>query len=299
MEVLQDVIFGAGTTIKQCQGVSHSNEVNLLIGRDSGDVDPALTAVLEAGPTTTATSFDVAGFIGVFGVTAGALVEAGTVSLPFQKRANGSTFAGASSHFTMTGTNAYGYPTQYTATQGGEATATADIMFLSTDGETAPLSSATGTSLSASTYNAAYSLGPAKIGSGMSFTQLPEVTGVTVAPGLQVEVRRFNGNPYPEKAVIVQRNPTIEITVADLDSIDDYGPMFSSNDNNDAVVYFRKALDGSARVSNATAQHIAFTLSGGIVTVQDFSAQDTSDGSATLLVTGKSLAVSATSAISI
>jgi len=293
MDALHDVIFGSGVAIKQCQSVDHSNNISLLIGRDSGDVDPAFTGVMEAEPSTSISSYDVAGVVGIFGVV-GASVSSGTVTLPFSRRAAGSTFAGTTSHFTVTGANAFGYPTSYTASQGQDASANVDIMFLSTNGLAAPLSSATGATLSANAYNVAYSLGPATIDG----TQVNEITSITVNPGLTVETRKYDGSVYPTVCVITQRNPTIELTVAKFDEIDTYGPMFVTNDSIDAVAYFRKCVDGSTRVADATAEHIAFTLSDGITTVERFGAQDTSDGSATIRITGKSLTVSATSAIS-
>lgn len=293
MEVLHDVIFGAGTAIKQCQTVSHTNNIEKYIGRNSGGASPEEVVVVSAEPTATVATFDIAGFVGIFGV-AGAAVSSGTVTLPFRKRANGSTYAGATSHFTMTGANAFGYPTSFTATQDSAATATAEIKFLSSDGKTNPLSSATGATLGAQAYNVSYTLGPA----GVNGTQIPEVTGITVNPGRIVQVKRFNGFPYATTCEVVTIDPTIEITFADFDAIDTYGPMFSSNIGNDVTSFFRKMADGSTRVADATAEHILFTLSGGICEISDFSASDTSDGSATLMVTGESLTVSATSAIS-
>lgn len=293
MDALHDVIFGSGVAIKQCQSLDHSNNINLLIGRNSGDVDPAFTAVMEAEPTATISSYDVAGMVGIFGV-AGASVSSGTVTLPFSRRAAGSTFAGTLSHFTVTGANAFGYPTSYTATQGQDATCTADIMFLSTTGLAAPISSATGATLSSNAYNVAYTLGPATIDG----TEVAQITGITVNPGLTVETRKYGGAVYPTLCVITQRNPTIELTVANFDEIDTYGPMWATNDSIDAVAYFRKCADGSTRVADATAEHVAFTLSDGITTIDRFGAQDTSDGSATIRITGKTLSVSATSAIS-
>ena len=293
MDGLYDAIFGSGVPIKQCQSTSLSNNLELFIGRDTGDVDPALTAVMKGEPTATITTYDVAGFISVFGVV-GASVSSGTVSLPYRKRAAGSTFAGTLSHFVLTGANAFGYPTIFTAQQDGEATATAEVRFLSTTGLANPLSSATSQTLSAQSYNAAYTLGGAEIND----VQVPEVTAVTINTGLQVEAKYYNGSVFPTSCVITQKNPTIEITFADADAIDTWGPMFSDNDSQDAVAYFRKLSAGSTRVADATAEHCAFTLSDGIITVPDYSAQDTADGSGTILITGKSLAASATSAIS-
>lgn len=293
MDVLHDLIFGSGTAIKQCQTVSHSNGINPLVGRNSGGAAPAFVGVMSAEPTATVTTMDVAGFVGIFGV-AGASVSSGTVTLPFRKRSAGSTYAGTSSHFTVTGANAFGYPTSYTASQDQAATATAEIKFLSSTGLAAPLSSATGATLASLAYNVNYTLGPA----GIDGTQVPEITSITVNPGLSVEVKMFNGSPYPESCVIVTTDPTIELTFADFDEIDTHGPMFSSNDGNDVTAYFRKMADGSTRVADATEEHIKFTLSDGLITIPDFSASDTADGSGTILITGKSLAVSAVSAIS-
>lgn len=293
MEVLHDVLFGAAVPIKQCQTVSHSNNVNPYIGRNAGGSAPAFVGVMSAEPTATVTSYDVAGLVGIFGVTV-ASVSAGTVTLPFRKRADGSTYAGTLSHFTMTGANAHGFPTSYTATQDSPASGTVEIKFMSTTGLAAPLTSATGATLGAQAFNTMYTLGPA----GVNGTQVPEITGITVNPGITYEVRMFNGSPYPEKCVIITTDPTIELTFADFDAIDTYGPMFTSNDSQDVTAYFRKMDDGSTRVADATAEHIKFTLSDGLNIVQDFSASDTGDGSATLMIHGKSLAVTATSAIS-
>lgn len=297
MDALHDLIFGTGVAVKQCQSVSHSNNINLLIARTTGDVDPSLTGVMDATPTTTVSSYDVAGLIGTFGATTGASVSSGTVTIPFSRRASGSTFAGSTSHFTVTGANAFGYPTSYTASQGQAASGTVDIMFFSSNGLAIPLSSATGASLSANAFSASYTIGPAKING----TQVSQITGATVNTGINVRAEIYDGNVYPLLAncVIDQRDPTIELTTALFDEIDTYGPMFATNDSQDVVVYFRKLSDGSTRVADATAEHIAFTLSDGIITVDQFSGQDNQDGSATIKITGKSLAVSATSAISV
>ena len=293
MEVVHDLIFGAGVPIKQCQTVSHSNNANPYVGRNSGGAAPAFVGLMSAEPTATFTTMDVAGFVGIFGV-AGASVTSGTVTIPYRKRTSGSTYAGTLSHFTMTGANAFGYPTSFTASQDQAASATAEIKFLSTTGLAAPLTTATGATLAAQSYNVSYTLGPA----GINGTQVPEITAITVNPGLQVEVRMFNGSPYPESCYVIQTDPTIELTFADFDSIDTYGPIFASNDGNDVTAFFRKMDDGSTRVADATAEHIKFTLSDGLITIPDFSASDTSDGSGTILITGKTLAVTATSAIS-
>ena len=297
MDALHDLIFGSGTAIKQCQSVDHNNNIQLLIGRDSGDTDPAFTGVMQATPTTSVSSFDVAGLISTFGATTGASVSSGTVTIPFSRRASGSTFAGTSSHFTMTGANAIGYATSYTASQGQAASGNVEIMFCSSDGLAAPLSSATGATLSANAFNAQYTLGPATVDG----TEVAQITAATVNTGINMRTEIYSGNSYPLLAncIIETRDPVIELTIANFDEIDTYGPMFITNDSQDVVVYFRKMADGSTRVSDATAEHIAFTLSDGIITVENFSGQDTQDGSATLRITGNSLAASATSAISI
>ncbi|MEQ8636910.1 hypothetical protein [Gimesia maris] len=293
MDVLHDLIFGSGTAIKQCQTVSHSNNIEKYVARNSGGASPEFVGVMSAEPRATVTSYDVAGFAGIFGV-AGASVSSGTVTLPFRKRASGSTYAGATSHFTMTGANAFGVPTTYSATQGQAASASGEIYFLSSNGIIDPLSSATDATLAAQAFNASYTLGPA----GIDGTQIPQVTGITVTTGRSIQTNAYNGYSYATSAEINLIDPTIEITIADFDEIDTYGPMFSSNVGNDVTAFFTKMADGGTRVANATEEHILFTLSGGLIEISEFSASDTSDGSATILITGESLTVSTTSAIS-
>jgi len=296
MDALHDLIFGSGTAIKQCQSVDHNNNITLLIGRNSGGTDPAETAVESAKPSSSVASYDVAGLISTFGVTTGALVTSGTVTVPWNRRSAGSTFAGDSSHFTMSGANATGYTTTFSASQGQAATGNAEIMFFSTDGKASPLSTATGATLSANAFNAQYTLGPATIDG----TEVTQITAATVNTGINMRSELYSGGVYPiqDNCVIETRDPVIELTFANFDQIDTYGPLFITNDSKDVVVYFRKLADGSTRVSDATGAHIAFTLSDGIITIENFSGQDTQDGSVTMRITGKSLAASATSAIS-
>lgn len=293
MDVLHDLIFGAGTAVKQCQTVTYTSNTETYTGRNSGGASPAEIVVMSAQPTTSVTTTDIAGFSAIFG-TLGANVTSGTVTVPMRKRANGSTYAGTSSHFTMTGANAYGFPTSYSATQGSAATATAQINYHSTTGLAAPLAAAVDATLAAQSYNVSYTLGPA----GVDGTQVPEITAITINPGLTVEVRLYNGSSYPEKSVIISIDPTMELTFADMDSVEEYGPIFTSNVGNDVTAFFRKMADGSTRVADATEEHMLFTLSGGVVVVDEFSGNDTSDASGTIMVKGESLTVSATSAIS-
>ena len=64
-------------------------------------------------------------------------------------------------------------------------------------------------------------------------------------------------------------------------------------------MFFRKGLDGSTFVPEATAEHIKFTLTGGLTKVQNVSAQGQDDGTASLMLSGKTIAVSTASAIAI
>jgi hypothetical protein len=135
-----------------------------------------------------------------------------------------------------------------------------------------------------------YDLGPVELNGG---AQLSGLTGVTINPGLTVDLKRYGGSVYPLNCYLKQRDPMIEFTFADFDAI----PSGVIASLTSAVAYLRKRADGSSHVADATATHIKFTLTGGMTQLDSAGAQGLEDGQVKISLIGKSLAVNTASAI--
>lgn len=291
-DVAYDAVLG-GLTLRQVRRSGVSPGIQLIAARASGAVAPSAFYVDQADARATFESMDVAGVIGGLSMQTGLFVSGGTLVIPWNRRANGGTFAGTLSHFTVSAATGLVIPKQFSAQQnGGGAVASLEVAFLSSDGLTSPIASNVNQTLAAQAYNVLYDLGPLSVNS----VQVPRITGVTVNPGLTVAVRRYDGAVWPTEIHIERQDPTIDITFEDFDTLNSYlnGAAITA-----VAAYFRKRAPGSTYVAAGTAQHVKFSFTAGMVTAEDVSAEQQNAGQATLRLTGASLAASATQAIAL
>ncbi|MCA9013701.1 MAG: hypothetical protein KDA77_00085 [Planctomycetaceae bacterium] len=289
---VHDAIIGL-STISQCQQTTLEANVEEMIHSMSGAVDASHVSVKKAEPKAPLASFDLAGLLTALPITTGLKVASGTIALPYKKRAAEGVFASASD-LIIAGTNGLAVPLSVSASQGDDgAVANAEIWFKSTDGLAIPVTISTGQTAASQSFSAVYALGPAAVNS----TQVPKIVRTTVTFGLEVTPHYYDGGVYPVLFTINQRRPMFEFEFEDFDTLATVGPLFSGI--TDAEVFYRKALDASTYVPDASLAHIKFTLTGGLTAVQDASAQEQQDGKASVKLTGKTIAVSLASAIAI
>lgn len=189
--------------------------------------------------------------------TAGIAVSSGTITLPYQIRANKGTFVSGANNYSLSGTNGLIWPNSFSLPAGGDATVSLECLFLSSDGDTIPVTVNTGVTLSAETFQSKFTLGPVSVNG----TALNDVTGVTVSTGIEVTplFYRFNYAPF---AFIARRRPVIDITLYDLDDLNALGAGWGAGTA--LVVYARKrAVTGF--VDDATAEHISFSFADGLI----------------------------------
>lgn len=287
-ETVYDAVLGA-LTLKQVTDGSYAAGAQPIAGRASGNIDPDQYFGGPAEPRASFSSADVAGVIAGLSMSGGLSVASGTITIPFRKRSNQAGFAGAASHFTVSGTNGLIVPTRFRASQDGEA-ALADVecWFRSTDGLTMPAAVNVNQSLAAQSFNAQYALGPVTVNGAA----IPEIVEVSVNPGITVRSSRHDGGIYPQKLYIVDRRPTIDLTFEDFDeAIAGYLALTA------AVVYFRKR-SGVGFAADVSTVHCAFSFADGIATAEQLSASGQQDGRCTVRLHGEALTASAASAIS-
>jgi hypothetical protein len=291
-----DAVLGA-YTLKQCQMADYSPNGQVIHGKYSGGIDPVEIYAGICAPMASFETEDVAGMLGGLSVTAGLSVSSGTITLPWQRRAQHGTYAGSGSHVTLTCANGLIVPLSISAQQGANASAQVAVSFRSDSGGLAdPVTYTSGASLSAQAYGASYTLGPCSLDS----VAIPEVMAVTVNTGITVTPEYSDGGLWPTELYITDRTPWIELTFKDLDfvtSVDTWADMAN------LVVYMRKRSDGAAGAGGvfipaATAQHIKFSFADGIASMQRISASGQQTGGATVRFYGETLVGSATNAIS-
>jgi hypothetical protein len=203
-------------------------------------------------------SDDIASVAAVSNVaTAGIPVLSGTIAIPYQIRANLSTFGGSGDHYKLSGTNGLVVPTSFTLPAGGDATVALECVFLSADGDTIPVAVNTAQSLTAEAFQAKYSLGPVSVNG----TVIPNVTNATVTPGIELQVQFYRFN-YATDAFIVRRRPVIEITTHDLPTLSSLGAGWGTGT---ALVAYARKRSTTGFVADATAQHVKFSFADGVV----------------------------------
>lgn len=285
---LYDSIFGS-YTLGQCSSASYSPGAQVIDGVNSGAVDVDEYYGGPCDPQASFETLDAGGAITAVSVTTGLSVAAGTITMPWNKRANQSTFAG-SNNFKLSGTDGLLVANQFDASQDGDVSVSLTFYWVATDGLTNPVGKAANASLASQTFNAHWSFGPAYIDG----SQVDECIGWTVGTGVEVVCHRFDGANYPTKCYIVRRRPYIDLRFADLSDVNSFTTSHYALTS--AAVYGRKR-SGASFVAAGTSQHVKLSLGAGLLKLENLGASGRGDGTFTLRLHGEALTASAASAI--
>lgn len=285
-----DAILGA-LTLKQVTRSDFQPNAQQIAGKASGAVAPSELFAGAAEPVISFDSMDVSGVLAAISISAGLAVSSGTITVPWNKRANGGTFASGTAHDELNATDGLIVPTSFSANQGDEgASVSLDVHLISSDGATVPVTAAGSQSLASQSFNAMYSLGAGSING----TAIPELVGVSINPGIQVEKQSIDGFNYPTAVFINSVDPYIDFIFEDMDAVATYAPLFTVGSA--AIAYFRKR-SGVSFVADGTAQHCKFSFADGLVVAQGIQHSGINRGQATLRVYGEALTASGASAI--
>lgn len=294
-DVVSDATLGSLSLRQVFDGAFNTNATPVA-GTASGGLDVSAYYGGPAEPKVTYSSGDLGTILGVSNIcTAGLAVSSGTITVPFQKRADKSTYASGTVQFTVSGTDGLTIPTSFSVSQDDDsAVCNLETWFESTDGVTVPFGTNSSQTAGSQTFTGMYGLGPfSLLGSTLS-----EVVGVTINTGISVVSERHNGGLYPDRLYIVSRRPSMDVLFNDFDDVDSLiADAVWTDIGSNCIAYMRKR-SGAGYVANGTAQHLSFTFAGGIVDMQSLSASGASTGVAGVRLYGESLSVSAAAAIS-
>ena len=286
---LYDAVLGS-LALRQVTAASFSNSGAPVEGTFSNSLD---VAQYFGGPADLRASFETEDLASVAAIanigTAGLAVAAGTISMPWAQREAQSTFSTGTAHFSLAGTDGFIIPTRFSVPSVGNASCGLECIFISTDGDTVPVSITTGVTLAGQSFTGLYGLGPVAING----TVLSQVTGFTVTPGLTVETKMYGKN-YVTDTYIVMRRPMIEVTTEDLDALSALGAAWGVGTS---IVAYARARSGTSWVADATTSHVKFSGTDGIIKPVEMGASGAGDGSRTIRFYLEGLTIAGSSAI--
>ena len=288
-----DLILGAAT-IRQVTNISHASGQTHRKAMNSGGAVVQQVSLKSGVDVTTFTSADLAALLALNTNTfcsVGIPLLGSTITVPVKLRANGAVFTSGSAHPAFTGSNALIVPTSFEVSQESDAgLCTADIHWLSADGETAAITDSTGNALASQSFNAEFAMGPCYING----TAIEGAQSFRVNPGIEVVKPPLgSGFIYPVMVSIKMGTPTMEITVNDWDSIESTIGTFVAMTS--ANFYMRKRADSG--IYSASSDNIRFTMAAGLTDTNNISVSENNDGSATITLHGKVLTASAAVAL--
>lgn len=251
-----------GTQINQVQEQSMPTGFNEIIESSDGMVDPTFSAVMAMAPRLSFKTTAIATLLGVVGITP-VSISANVVFYYQQTQPNGTRLTG-SVHRSATIAAGMVVLRKISAAQGGKAMMEVDVIPLSSDGTTDPITFASAIALPTLTGTAEmFTLGPLKINNVMT----DGVQSMDFDLGIREQVMSHAGLVYPVRAHAEQRLPSFRWKHADaslLSTLGLTGLPAVPGAGSECQAFLRKMTAQSTRVIAATAQHIAFTFKKGI-----------------------------------
>jgi len=268
---------GLDLDLYQVQSHGFTPGLDNLVNAGSGQPNPTMVGTQAANPTMTITAVNLQKVLDNIALDGAPITYNGTSSpikhgckAWLQEMAHKGVRG--SSHINVQFRDGLVVPRTLNASQGqGEATIDIEMLLSDPDDGNDPVIMNTGQSMSDTpSASRKYKLGPVSLNG----TDL-RPNDISIDFGLQEEVRADSGEMFPSYVGIVQRRPTITITVDKADVLGTTGILGADITTLD--IYLRRVDDGAGQVPDADSKHIQITVNKGIVQPGD---QDWSQGDA-------------------
>lgn len=261
------VLHGISTPsdfISQITSARPSPRIQAMQGVPSGLPYSLFTYNMTQTPDITFDSTQVKALLDTTGVTLGD-ISGGNTDLMFKATTNkGARVADATtSHIRLRAAEAVIIPQSISAADGQPATMTARIIALY-DGTNEPIVPAGSLALAGTPVSEDhFTVGPVSIYS----SAVNGVQDITIDFGITLIERRGDGELYTSWTCIQEQKPVVTIR-----TLTNPWPTYGLNGTalSALSVWFRKCAQ-TARVANATAEHILFTASAGLITIDETS----------------------------
>lgn len=279
-----DAVLGS-TTLRQVQNVNVTSNGQVV----NGTMSSGLLGQLFGGQKDIRAAITTQD-VGAVAASPMFSVSAGTITIPAIKRADMATFSSGSDHYALSGTKGMIVANSFSASDTGAATAEVEVIFLSTDGATAPVTESSAASLAAEAFAGLYSLGPVTINS----TLVDCARSMNVSTGVRIEPEFCNGNNY---AITAFNKPPItpSITVEGPGLGQFLGAIGGWTAGSSLVGYFRKRTTAGF-VADNVAEHVKFSFADGILDA-GWTAANGGDASKSVTFRGEVLVITPNSMI--
>ena len=272
-----------GTTITQIKSSRINSNIELFKNKAGGIADPTFNAVKKWAPVASITSTALKALLDIAGIN-GLAISASFVAIYLSKMTQGSAARSTGAdHECWTIKSGLIIPRRISASQeqgGGssEAEITYDII-ATWDGTNAPLIlSAASLPATSGIASQKYTLGPLDY-AGVMYG----VANLDFDFGLKEWVDGQDGQPYPNYACIMDRDPVVTVKTRDVHDvsavIDAAGEAFT-----DARVWFKEIPKGGSRTADATAQHIKIGMTQGVAFWSDVEASQGGAAEQTVMI---------------
>lgn len=285
----QVALTGTGAfTLSHITDFTPSPGIEQVVMGADGNVDPTFIAVPGVDPrfrlTTTMLATLLAKASSAF-LIQGLPFETGGAGLTgldayLLKHAQGGTIASGTVHKKISAVKGMLIPRAIQCAQGGNATMGLEVIPISTDGATAPVSHTDVTAPAATAVSELFTLGPVQING----SAVDGVQNVSIDPGLSVVVMGADGNPYRTFCGITARRPGVQFVTTKASCIDTFGWTGAALSAT-AVVYLRRYQQGSVVYGDGESQHIKMTLTEGHVAWRDIPTRHGGQALATVSIT--------------
>lgn len=255
------IVYAGPTTmyLNDLASIETNPGIESLEQMASGSTTRAFVSDVFADNKVSLTSHDVATILGAISFHNGLIFTSALVQ--YQKRLNGGTYTSGANHITLSATGGLLYPKEINVKQDDKEGATLSLDICPTwDGTNLPFVVNASQNLAGSVAaNSIHALGPV-IFEG---AQLGGVQSVSVKSGIEVMVKRQDGERHSRIVVIVAQKPTIEIEVLNVPFAGTLTLGGTYPISTGITVYLQKCVSGGGRVAVGTAEHISFNTSAG------------------------------------
>lgn len=289
---IHDISINDGTDtvlIRQCASKDYTPSNTVERAFANGSITSSAFFITSGDRRERFTTTDLGGALTAINPATGLCIDSGTIISQLANRSC-TGITGGSSHFQIAGSKIRAALTSLRAQQGQAATIDGEIMFMSSDGFTDPVTPSIGNALITAGFVAQYQLAKVVISS----SELTQVTGVTVNFGQNWELNLHNGHTFPTAAFLLSSTPTIDITHRNDQALASLG---NGGAITNATVYLQKRAVGANVTDPASSAHIALSFSTGVKDAQSIGASGTGFAEPTLRLHGHAITASLTATI--
>jgi hypothetical protein len=259
-------VSAGGTTFKDIQSSTLSPNLQQALLGGSGGAYKTFVAVQRIAPVFDFTSGDIKTILAKL-TDQIALAIDGDFLVYFQKMAEGGVRSAGSTHTRGTVAKGILIPVALSLRDGAPATITCQVIMVSADGSTSPLT-LTGSSalIAAAGAAAGWTLGEVAINGNV----LEGVEEVTINFGISPAVLGASGMVYPTFAGVQQVDPSIAITAASVDEFISWGLDGVVQGATDSTISIQDMAEGGIRGSSP----IVCTIDEGLFSTRSVPAAD-------------------------